>query len=164
MGGEEGGGEGGLGGDGEVSEALKDGHLVDELVDVRDVGGVGYTDSRGEWVTHWGQASGQMSMRMRRKIRPFKSRNAAKTQRSSTPSPPSSSQRSSENPESTSSSSSLMSTALTISAPRSSALRSSSVTRSPTGVQAQGHSRGVRVFQREVEGCEKSWHRHRQRG
>ena len=36
-GGEEGGGEGGLGGGEEMGEALEDGHLVDQLVDVRDV-------------------------------------------------------------------------------------------------------------------------------
>ena len=38
---EEGGGEGGLGGGEEVGEALEDGHLVDELVDVRHVGWLG---------------------------------------------------------------------------------------------------------------------------
>lgn len=40
-GGEEGRGKRGLGGDALIGEAFEDGHLVDELVDVGDVGGVG---------------------------------------------------------------------------------------------------------------------------
>ncbi|TQD96937.1 hypothetical protein C1H46_017417 [Malus baccata] len=57
-----------------------------------------------------------------------------------------------------------MSTSPTISAPRSFALRFSSATRSPAGVRVQGHPQGVRVLQRKVEGCGKSWRRHQQHG
>lgn len=52
-GGEEGGGEGGLGGDAVLRQAFEDGHLVDELVDVGDVGGLGQPDSGEERVAHW---------------------------------------------------------------------------------------------------------------
>lgn len=55
-GGEEGGGEGGLGGDALLLEAFEDGHLVDELVDVGDVGGLGQAGSGEERVAHWDRA------------------------------------------------------------------------------------------------------------
>lgn len=51
---EECGGERGFGGGEEVGEAFEDGHLMDELVDVRDVQGGGETDAGEERVTHWG--------------------------------------------------------------------------------------------------------------
>lgn len=47
---EEGGGEGGFGGGEEVGETFEDGHLVDQFVDVGDVGGSGETDAGEEWV------------------------------------------------------------------------------------------------------------------
>lgn len=42
---EESGGEGGFSGGEEVGEAFEDGHLVDEFVHVRDVGGSGEADA-----------------------------------------------------------------------------------------------------------------------
>lgn len=45
---EEGGGEGGLGGGEEVGEAFEDGHLVDELVDVGNIGRGGEADAGEE--------------------------------------------------------------------------------------------------------------------
>jgi len=53
-GGEEGGGQGELGGGEEVGEAFEDGHLVDEFVDVGNVGGGGQADAREETVAQWG--------------------------------------------------------------------------------------------------------------
>lgn len=46
--GEKGSGEGGLCGGEEVSQAFKDGHLVDQFVDVGNVGGGGQADAREE--------------------------------------------------------------------------------------------------------------------
>lgn len=47
---EEGGGEGGFRGGEEFGELLEDGHLVDEFVDVGDVGGGGQADAGEEGV------------------------------------------------------------------------------------------------------------------
>jgi len=53
-GGEEGGGEGGLGGGEVVGEALEDGHLVDQLVDVRDVRCCAQAHAGKQGVPRWG--------------------------------------------------------------------------------------------------------------
>lgn len=50
---EDGRGERGFGGGEEVGEALEDGHLVDEFVDVGDVGFDGEADSDEERVADW---------------------------------------------------------------------------------------------------------------
>ncbi|PON32068.1 hypothetical protein PanWU01x14_364430 [Parasponia andersonii] len=47
--------ERGLGGGEEVGEALEDGHLVDQLVDLGDVGGLGQADPGEDRVAHWGR-------------------------------------------------------------------------------------------------------------
>lgn len=47
------GGERRFSGGEEMSEAFEDGHLVNELVNVRDIGGGGETDSGEERVADW---------------------------------------------------------------------------------------------------------------
>lgn len=51
---EEGGGERRFGGGEEVGEALEDGHLVDQLVDVGDIENGGEPDSGEHGVSNWG--------------------------------------------------------------------------------------------------------------
>jgi len=64
-GGEEGGGQGGLGGGEEVGQAFEDGHLVDEFVDVGNIGGGGQADAREELVAQRGGFRRQRRRRCR---------------------------------------------------------------------------------------------------